>query len=268
MKRASFLLLLCAAVPAGATAERPLKATLTEMTGDVQTQTKDGAAWEPAEPGVVLAADARLKTGAGASADLIFDDGTAVHAGENASLSVETAREDGTGREFSLRLWAGRVLSQVLKREGSPARYRIRTPVAVAAVRGTEFVADASEGGTQLAVFEGEIETQSLRDDAPLGDAVSVKPEQEISLAAGRPAGRPRALSRTMKNYRKATAALFRNRIDGYRRDMSRVQRLQQGLMERRRRLIEEKMEERRKGDANTMEDYRRQMRRRMQRRD
>jgi len=90
-----FLLLLSAAIPASvrATAERPLKATLTEAKGDVQVIEASQAAapgdvrWKRARPGVILSANARLKTGADGSADLLFDDGTALHLDRNASLT-------------------------------------------------------------------------------------------------------------------------------------------------------------------------------------
>lgn len=261
------LALLCAfvAAPLWGTAERPLKATLTEARGDVQVSAAPDQEWEPAEAGITLGAEARLKTGPDSDADLLFEDGTAMHVDKNASLTLESAREksDGT-REFSIRLWAGRLLSQVMKRERSVS-YRVRTPVAVAAVRGTEFVTDAAEDATELAVFEGQVETTSLKDDAAVGEAVLVAPDQEISLAGGRPAGAPRALSRAMGDYRRANAARFRARIDTFRRDTARVQRLREDFMERRRRRMEEAMEQGREGNARKMRDFRKRLRQRQQ---
>lgn len=259
-----FLSLSLLAGPLPGTAERPLKATLTEAHGEVQVSAAPDAPWEAGEPGMTLASAARLKTGADGGADVLFEDGTALHLDKNASMTLESARDTGASKEFSIRLWAGKLVSQVLKRD-RPVNYRVRTPVAVAAVRGTEFVADASEGATDVAVFEGTVETGSLKDDAPLGDPVAVGPEQEVSVAQGRPAGPPRAISRAMSEYRAAHAALFLRRIDAFRRDTARVQKLQDAFMERRRRNIEEKMERRREGDADKMRDFRRKMRRRAQ---
>ena len=104
-----------------------------------------------------------------------------------------------------------------------------------------------------------------MKDDAPLGDPVAVGAEQEVSVAKDRPTGAPRAISRAMKEYRAAHAALFLSRIDSFRRDTARVQAIQKAFMERRRRGIEEKMENRRESDADKMRDFRRKMRRRTQ---
>ena len=149
-----FLLLPLFAVPLMGTAERPLKATLTEARGDVQVSAAPDSPWEAGEPGMTLASAARIKTGADGGADLLFEDGTALHLDKSASMTLESARDTGAAKEFSIRLWAEKLVSQVLKRD-RPVSYRVRTPVAVAAVRGTEFVADASETATDVAVFEG-----------------------------------------------------------------------------------------------------------------
>jgi hypothetical protein len=246
------LLLLLAALPCLATAERPLKATLTEATGDVKVSQKEGSPWEPAEPGLTLAAGARIKTGPDGNADLLFEDGTALRLEANASAGVAAAAEKDGERSFSIRLWAGRLLSQVMRRE-RPVRYEVRTPVAAAAVRGTEFVADASDGTAGLAVFEGAVEAQSLQDDKPLGQPVALAADQELSLDRGRPAGPPRRISGAMAEYRRSAATLFRARIAAYRADGERVRALQKAFMERRAGRMQ-----------NRMRDQRRRMRRRM----
>jgi ferric-dicitrate binding protein FerR (iron transport regulator) len=243
--------------PLGATAERPLKATLTVARGDAKMSLQKDAAFEPAQPGAVLTADARVATGADGSAELLFEDGTAVRVEANSSLTLETARQTADSREFSLRLWAGRLLSQVMKRDTS-ARYSVRTPAAVAAVRGTEFVADAADGSTGLAVFEGTVETQSLDGDKPLGDPVALQPNQELSVEKGHPAGPPRAISAAMEQYRQGIAALFQQRMEDYRRNTAKVIQLQRDFMLRRQQQNRDAMEKRRRENADQMERFRR----------
>jgi ferric-dicitrate binding protein FerR (iron transport regulator) len=243
--------------PLGATAERPLKATLTVARGDAKMSLQKDAAFEPAQPGAVLAADARVATGADGSAELLFEDGTAVRVEANSSLTLETARQTADAREFSFRLWAGRLLSQVMKRDTN-ARYSVRTPTAVAAVRGTEFVADAADGTTGLAVFEGTVETQSLDGDKLLGDPVALEPNQELSVEKGRPAGPPRTISAAMEQYRQGVAALFQQRMEDYRRNTAKVIQLQRDFMLRRQQQNRDAMEKRRRENADRMEQFRR----------
>lgn len=262
MKIRLLLVPLFLAAAAGATSERPLKATLTVALGEVRVSTAPGASWEAAEPGMTLAAAARLKTGDDGSADLLFEDGTALRVEKNASLAIQTARDTGGWREYWVRLWSGRLLSQVAKKGPTPVKYKVQTPVAVAAVRGTEFVADASDKDTQLAVFEGKVETQSMdAGEKPLGDAVALTPDQEVTLDQGRPAGPPRAISDAMQNYRRNAAALFRARMDLYRQDMGRLQKLQEDYMARRRQRTEKTMENNRKSNEDAMERFRRRTR-------
>jgi hypothetical protein len=241
--RRSVPILLFLAAAAHAAPERPLKATLTVAEGDVKVSTAAAAPWEPAEAGMALAADARIKTGADGSADILFEDGTALRVEKDASVAIQSAKETGGWREYWVRLWSGRLLSQVAKKSG-PVKYKVQTPVAVAAVRGTEFVADASEKDTSLAVFEGQVETQSLDDkEQNLGQAVTLGADQELGVDRGRPAGPPRAISEAMSGYRAGAAALFRARMDRWRGDMGRVRRLQKDFMERRRRRNQDAMD-------------------------
>jgi ferric-dicitrate binding protein FerR (iron transport regulator) len=254
VKRILAAFLLCAS-PAFLRADEALDATVTQVQGDVRITPAGAAKEEPAEAGQTVAAGAKIATGADGEADLLFEDGSAMHVGANARLQLQTARKKDGWREVMVKLWSGRLFSQVAKKT-EPAHYRVRTPVAVAAVRGTEFVTDASDQGSQLAVFEGSVETQALagpEDDAPVGAAVAVQPDQEISLAAGQPAGMPHPLSEQMRGYRENVARLFAGRIDGYRRDMSRVRRLQQEHMNRRRRRLQRGMEDRRKENERLM---------------
>lgn len=260
-------LMFLPAGPLGATAERPLKATLTEHHGEVRVSGAEGAedpaAWEPAEAGMTLLAGSKVKTDKEGTADLLFEDGTAVHIDKGADFELTEAREEDRGRIWKIRLWAGRLLSQVVKGP-RPARYQVRTPVAVAAVRGTEFVADVSEsGGTGVAVFEGEVESQAFDEEKAVGEPVTVQPDQEVALEPGRAAGPPRAISQGMKNFRNGSAALFRARIAAFRQDTQRVIRLRQKFMERRRKRIKSSMENNRKSNADAMRDFRKNLRRR-----
>ena len=74
VRRVPLLLLLCAAAPLWGTAERPLKATLTEARGGVQVKESDAAPWETADAGAVLSAGGSIKTGPNGKADLLFEE--------------------------------------------------------------------------------------------------------------------------------------------------------------------------------------------------
>ncbi len=69
-------------------------------------------------------------------------------------------------RSVGLQLWVGRLWARVTKSIGGKRDFEVRTPNAVAGVRGTEFVVDVSEQGqTQVTVVEGGVELGSRLGD-------------------------------------------------------------------------------------------------------
>ncbi|WP_298913864.1 FecR family protein [uncultured Roseobacter sp.] len=76
---------------------------------------------------------------------------------------AEMAFTDGDEAEFDLK--NGAVLLEVTPGEARP---QIRTPHAIAAVRGTVFVVDVSETSTAVFVVLGEVSVSPLGADAPV----------------------------------------------------------------------------------------------------
>ncbi len=109
-------------------------ATVTSVAGAASS---NGA---PLAPNDVLPQGARIQTGEAGHVTLTLSDGSLIDLGPRSSLTLEQLTQyPGTGRRDTLlQLDTGRVETQV-KPQGEAGRFRIRTPVAVSAVRGTEF---------------------------------------------------------------------------------------------------------------------------------
>ena len=104
----------------------------------------------------------------------------------------ETKKKDV---DVSLRLIAGKILLKIKRVSGLNKRIRVRTPTAVASVRGTVFVVDvAKPTGTDIKVLEGTVHTAGL-----VGGKESagrdVEAGKEISVVEGRPEAEPTAMS-------------------------------------------------------------------------
>ena len=133
----------------------------------------------------------------------------------------------------------------------------MRTPTAVAAVRGTEFGVDVAGEETHVGVFdEGKVEVSGQS-----GETQTLQPNQETSVQRGRGPAKPYALKRLLRQRRRFAA--FRRRALAMRRrwrrlaparrralrqrQLSRMRQRRQKLMKARARM-EKRRQERRQG--------------------
>src|SRR5262249_34703296 len=114
--------------------------------------------------GVALAPGDVIETGVGARVVLELSDGSQVIVLSNARVVVNDFRKAGSLREL-LDVMLGRVRVKINKVGGRPNPYRLTSPMATIAVRGTEFtVSVAASGETRVAVEEGLVEVASRVD--------------------------------------------------------------------------------------------------------
>ena len=128
-------------------------ATVTATGGQVRA---DGRA---AVNGMQLAEGSRLQTGADGSVTLQLADGSVVTLQKASSLTLQELRSVSgvpATHDTRLKLEAGR-LQTVVKPQGSDGRFEILTPVAVSAVRGTQFRSafDAASAQATTETLEG-----------------------------------------------------------------------------------------------------------------
>lgn len=168
-------------------------ALVTFLLGDVTFM--DGDKWKPAEPGITLLEQHRLKTGDASAADVQIGD-SVVRVKENSELILAALyKSELTGLEKNtLELTVGKVLvkpKKLMKGEN----FQVKTPTAVAGVRGTQFVVEASEArNTRVSVLEGkvkvskrikaleEIESSSVKDDAVIRQIEQKVEENSVTV--------------------------------------------------------------------------------------
>lgn len=118
--------------------------------GTVEVKTSEG--WRKLDQQRPLQPGEEIRTGADGYAEVMFDDGSRVNLHARTSFKLESEGAD----ESSYRLSMGRIKSEI-ERLGN-RRYSVRTPTAVAGVRGTEYLLEATEeGATSLTVLRGEV---------------------------------------------------------------------------------------------------------------
>jgi len=187
------LLVLLAAAPSRA-AETPA-ARLVESVGE--TKAESGGAGRFAKTGEALAAGDVVTTGKGATAVIELTDGSRLKLRESSRLRLEPSAAGSRATEVMLLL--GGVFARVTKRAAG-AEFRVRTPGAVAAVRGTEFFtaygrARGKARDLWVCVREGAVEVGSNA----AKERLSVAAGQGVLIKAEKDLGKPQVYDWTKK---------------------------------------------------------------------
>jgi len=148
--------------------------TVREVAGRVEIQLP-GEGWTSLSKGDVVPVSATISTGFQSRAVLISPRATIV-VQPLTRLTIDQLQDEGSSRQTSLSLRTGRITAAVKKNEAEPTRFQVRSPVATAAVRGTEFTFN----GFQLKVEEGLVAFSSDGGSivtVPVGASSEMSPE-------------------------------------------------------------------------------------------
>ena len=120
---------------------KPASATLIEIVGTVEVLRADGTSIDAPNPGDSLNAADSIITGANSSAIVEFADGSRIFLDPETTVVLNTISSfDQNGMiDTSFRLRGGRVESRVIPGRSPETRFRVLTPPAIAAVKGTDF---------------------------------------------------------------------------------------------------------------------------------
>jgi len=157
---ATLAVLLAAAAPAFS--QEKWDARLGAVTGDVTVLPADGSPEISGEADMPLEEGDRVVVAEGGSAEVALDGGSLLALRENSELKIEkTAKNDST-----FFLSTGALLAKIQKLLNQ--NFRVRTPTAVAAVRGTEFGVEVDGDDSHVGVFdEGKVEVTGAAGGTP-----------------------------------------------------------------------------------------------------
>jgi len=162
--------------------------TLSHVEGDVQSK------GQPLRAGAKLAPGDDFKTGRDGYVTIKLSDGSTLVLQPGSDMAIEGVKKSplapAADAQFTLK--NGRVEATVTKRNPNGARFEVRTPIAVAAVRGTKFrvVADEEKKTATSEVVEG---TVQVNDTGNLG-SVAVLEGFGTKVTEGQAPLAPRAL--------------------------------------------------------------------------
>jgi hypothetical protein len=115
-------------------------ATVSSIVGDVQIQKGGQGAWSPAKEGSVVGSGDRIKTGPESSCVLKWNRDNVMKLTAFTNLAVDKLEKNpAAGAEnSSMDLWSGKVYAKAKKLSGPQSSFEVKTPAAIAGVRGTE----------------------------------------------------------------------------------------------------------------------------------
>ncbi|MBL9137594.1 MAG: TonB-dependent receptor [Verrucomicrobiales bacterium] len=150
---------------------------LVEISGQVEVALSASAAWQPARLHQPLPEGSRIRTLAQSRATLQFSDRSVLRLGPSSLLVLQPPRSTPATRRFLLEL--GRLF--FLHRE-APSDVEFEIPLAIGAIRGTEFVLESSPGGDRgaLTLLDGAVVLQQGDNSVRLssGDQVELTRQQ------------------------------------------------------------------------------------------
>jgi len=137
--------------------------------------------------GQEVAVGDRLITGPDANLVLTFFEGSTFTLTPNTDIVVERLQGDRTTRDFSLQLNAGTIWARVVNFATSAATFQVKTPSAVAVVRGSQIGARVlADGSFQCWTREGAMSvltTGGQQADLVAGETVLVQPDGQLSAS-------------------------------------------------------------------------------------
>lgn len=149
----------------------PLNGTITFLKGDVKIQRQESTSWEPLEFNDTIVQGEKIRTLDQSAVEISYEDGDVLFLRHNTEITVDSARiQTDTNRVYQMFIGVGRVSNTIRRSTGKKVRYEVRTPSAVAAVRGTEFRARVEENAvTRIEVLEGSVNVASDKSKTDIG---------------------------------------------------------------------------------------------------
>jgi hypothetical protein len=218
----SLVIILCSFLEALDTRAqaRYVEARVLTLSGNVQLFSSSHSGNITPVPKYRLEPGDEIVTGDNGRVVILLTDGSQVIVFPKSRVKLKEFRSANSAREL-LDILVGRVRVTIRHAGSSPNPYRLNSPAASIAVRGTDFMVDVlGSGETTVFVYEGLVEVTSLinpdnkRLVAP-GDRVIVRPGGDISMAFPGPGGELNGKSRMWKDvsqiYQQSVNSLVQN---------------------------------------------------------
>ncbi len=170
-----------------------VKVTLISVKGDVKLKVKEEL--KKVSKGDVVPLNSTLECGIGSEAILKWENGNVIKVKELTVFKVKSSSADEIGKEhYEMDITKGKIIAKVKTLVTKDSIFIIRTPNAVAGVRGTEFFTEVTpENKSIFSVLKGSVFVESA------GIETIIPENHQVEVAEGLPPSQPEPLQSEIK---------------------------------------------------------------------
>lgn len=182
----AILAVMALLLPASVVRAQDYVGWVSALDGTAEVQRAAGGDWTPLAPADGLAQGDQVRTQAGARMKILLRDDSVLTLGESSQLRIDE-QVAGDAPESTFWLLFGKIRAIATERYGAAgARFEVKTPTAIAGVRGTEFVAQHQAADEETLVV-GIVDTTTVRAaiDATGERAIRLGPGQSTTIRRG-----------------------------------------------------------------------------------
>ena len=154
--------------------------------GKVEVQATGGEAWEKAKPNRPVFEGDVIRTAPKSRAEITLQGGGKMRIGENSELELTAANVKPMAKNFSANLKKGNIFVSAKAVFGEKKNVSVRTPTAVAAIRGTKYRAKAGDDESEILVYDGKVDVNAAK------NIIDERQEKRKSLDPGSAPGKPK----------------------------------------------------------------------------
>lgn len=178
-------------------AQNEISGTMMVVKGDVKVTSAKSGKTDPAKVGTKVYSGDTIASAADSRAKIVMSDKNVINISPDSKITIEKYENSEKGRNVELKVDYGKVRASVeQKYDGEKNKFNIRTPTAVAGVRGTDFVTgfNRATGQTRIVTFTGVVAAGQAGPGGQILNAVFVRPGMATNIEQGKPPEPPRPM--------------------------------------------------------------------------
>ena len=142
--------------------------------------------------------DQKIRTGKRSFVEILLNNGTRIQMKDVSVLNISALKTEKEDPPTRMRLLTGKVQVSVKKLFRDGHTLILKTPTAIAGIRGTEFGVIASLSETKIIVFSGDLDVASSNQN--IIKSFQMRSREESDILKDRPPSRPRIVPEEMIN--------------------------------------------------------------------
>lgn len=194
-------------------AEGEIYGTMMVVKGDIKVTSAKSGKTDAAKVGFKVYSGDAITSGADSRAKIIMSDKNVINVSPDSKVTIAKYENNPAkdSRNVELKVDYGKVRASVEQNyDGDKNKFNVRTPTAVAGVRGTDFVAgfNSQTRQTSVVTFSGVVAVGSPGPNGQIANAVFVKPGQATNVGEGQKPEAPKAVPKDqMQNMNQESSA-------------------------------------------------------------